>query len=254
MAELRLRALRGIGEIRPGERLGEVLTDALRHNDVVLRDHDVVAVCQKVVSKSENRYRELADETPTPKAVELAAICGKDARYVEVVLQQATDVVRCSRGVLIVRHKLGFVVANAGVDQSNIERGDERVLLLPEDPDASAERLRVDIEARHGVSVGVVVTDSFGRAWRKGVIGVALGCAGLQSLRDRRGERDRQGRELRITEVALGDQIASAATLVMGEADEGLPMVVISGLAAEAFNGHEPATALIRPAREDLFL
>lgn len=253
MAELSLRALAGIGEIAPGQSLDDVLLEALARNALTLRAHDTVALCQKIVSKSENRFVDLDGVTPSARARELAALCGKDARYVEVVLSQSTDVVRCVKGVLIVRHRLGFVVANAGIDQSNVARGETRVLLLPDDPDASAARLRAAISRRLGVNVAVVITDSFGRAWRRGVIGVAIGSAGLLSLRDRRGDADRFGRALRITEVAVADQVASAATLVMGEADEGLPMVIVSGLDPALFDSPVDARALIRPAAEDLF-
>lgn len=251
--ELSLRALRGIGEIRAGDALGDILLNALTRAGLSLRAHDVLALCQKIVSKAEGRVVDLAGVTPGARARELAAVCGKDARYVEVVLSQSTEVVRCAKGVLIVRHRLGFVVANAGIDQSNIEAGDSHVLLLPQDPDASAARLRASLARRIGVEVGVVITDSFGRAWRRGVIGVALGSAGLVTLRDRRGDADRFGRPLRITEVAVADQIASAATLVMGEADEGLPAVLISGLDASLLRSGPDARALIRPVEEDLF-
>lgn len=250
---LSLRALRGIGEIAAGTALDDVLLQALAQNGVVLRQYDVIALCQKIVSKAEGRMIDLATVSAGPKARELAAICGKDPRYVEVVLSQSTDVVRCVKGVLIVRHKLGFVVANAGIDQSNIEAGESHVLLLPENPDASAARLQDAIRLRAGVQVAVVITDSFGRAWRRGVIGVAIGSAGLCALRDRRGDLDRFGRPLRITEVAVADQVASAATLVMGEAGEGLPMVIVSGLDAVLFESTSGSGALVRPAAEDLF-
>lgn len=252
-ASLSLRALEGIGEIRPGDALDDILADALARNRITLGTHDVLALCQKIVSKAEGRMIDLAGITPGARARELAIQCGKDPRYVEVVLSQSVGVVRCAKGVLIVRHRLGFVVANAGIDQSNIEAGDTHVLLLPEDPDASAARLRHALSRRTGVEVGVVITDSFGRAWRRGVIGVAIGSAGILSLRDRRGDADRFGRPLRITEVAVADQIASAATLVMGEAGEGLPAVVVSGLDPMLLCSDSDARALIRPEQEDLF-
>ncbi|MFN0314014.1 MAG: coenzyme F420-0:L-glutamate ligase [Burkholderiales bacterium] len=250
---LTLRALEGIGEVRPGHLIEDVLIDALERNAVALARNDVVAVCQKIVSKSENRYVELASVEPSTKAVELSAKCGKDPRYVEVVLRESTAVVRCAKDVLIVRHRLGFVVANAAIDQSNIEGGDERVLLLPENPDRSAAHLRDAIRKRLGVEVAVVITDSFGRAWRLGVCGVCIGCAGLMPLADQRGQPDRFGRALRITQVAVADQIASAATLIMGEGSEGLPVVIVSGVPSKAFGEPAPASALIRCAREDLF-
>jgi coenzyme F420-0:L-glutamate ligase / coenzyme F420-1:gamma-L-glutamate ligase len=250
----RLTALDGVPEIRPGDALDAVLAAALEQNRVALADGDVVALCQKIVSKAEDRFVALDAVTPSARAMELARICGKDPRFVEVVLQQSTQVVRCVKDVLIVRHRLGFVVANAGVDQSNIDGAGKRVLLLPEDPDASAARLRDAIRARLGVRVGVLVTDSFGRPWRMGVCGTCIGCAGLVALADARGRLDRFGRPLRVTQIAVADAIAAAAALAMGEADEGRPIVVVSGVDPEFLGDGGPAAHLIRPAEADLFL
>lgn len=251
---LKLTALDGVPEIRPGDALDVVLANALEQNQVALTDGDVVALCQKIVSKAENRFVALDTIEPNPRAMELAQRCGKDPRFVAVVLQQSTQVVRCVKDVLIVRHRLGFVVANAGVDQSNIEGGGTRVLLLPEDPDASAARIRDLIAARLGVRVGVLVTDSFGRPWRMGVCGTCIGCAGLVPLADARGRLDRFSRPLRVTQIAVADAIAAAATLAMGEADEGRPIVIVSGVDPEYLQSSGPATQLVRPAEADLFL
>ena len=169
------------------------------------------------------------------------------------MLQQSTHVVRCVKDVLIVQHRLGFVVANAGVDQSNIEGGGSRVLLLPEDPDRSAARMRDAIARQLGVRVGVLITDSFGRPWRLGVCGTCIGCAGLVPLADVRGSPDRFGRPLRVTQIAVADQLAAAATLVMGEADEGRPIVLVSGVPPEFMAGEAPAADLVRPIDTDLF-
>jgi coenzyme F420-0:L-glutamate ligase/coenzyme F420-1:gamma-L-glutamate ligase len=248
-----LTALEGVPEIQPGQPLDRVLLWALEHNRVSLADGDVVAMCQKIVSKAENRFVELDAIEPSVRAGELAQRCGKDPRFVEIVLQQSTHVVRCLKDVLIVRHRLGFVVANAGVDQSNIEGGGRRVLLLPEDPDRSAARIRDAIAMQLGVRVGVLITDSFGRAWRLGVCGTCIGCAGLVPLADVRGRPDRFGRPLRVTQIAVADQLAAAAALVMGEADEGRPIVVVSGVPPEFVAGAAPATDLIRPIDNDLF-
>ncbi len=210
-------------------------------------------MCQKIVSKAENRFVELDTVEPGARAVELAQRCGKDPRFVEIVLQQSTHVVRCVKDVLIVQHRLGFVVANAGVDQSNIEGGGSRVLLLPEDPDRSAARMRDAIARQLGVRVGVLITDSFGRPWRLGVCGTCIGCAGLVPLADVRGRPDRFGRPLRVTQIAVADQLAAAATLVMGEADEGRPIVLVSGVPPEFMAGEAPAADLVRPIDTDLF-
>jgi coenzyme F420-0:L-glutamate ligase/coenzyme F420-1:gamma-L-glutamate ligase len=251
---LRLTALEGVPEIHPGDSLDAVLSKALEQNQLRLADGDVVALCQKIVSKSEDRFMALDSVVPGPRAAELAQRCNKDPRFVEVVLRQSTQVVRCVRDVLIVRHRLGFVVANAGVDQSNIDNAGSRVLLLPEDPDRSAARIREAIRARLGVRVAVLITDSFGRPWRMGVCGTCIGCAGLVPLVDARGRPDRFGRPLRVTQIAVADAIAAAAALAMGEADEGRPIVVVSGVSAEFLTGGGPATLLVRPAEADLFL
>ena len=248
-----LTALEGVPEIQPGQALDRVLLTALEHNGVRLADGDVVAMCQKIVSKAENRFVELDTIEPGARAVELAQRCAKDPRFVEIVLQQSTHVVRCVKDVLIVQHRLGFVVANAGVDQSNIEGGGSRVLLLPEDPDRSAARMRDAIARQLGVRVGVLITDSFGRPWRLGVCGTCIGCAGLVPLADVRGNPDRFGRPLRVTQIAVADQLAAAATLVMGEADEGRPIVLVSGIPPEFLAGEAPAADLVRPIDADLF-
>lgn len=251
--KLRFDALEGVPEIRRGDALDAVLEQALKANDLRLADGDVVVLCQKIVSKSENRYVDLASVTPGERAQDLAARCLKDARLVELVLRESSEVLRCVKDVLIVRHRLGFVVANAGIDQSNIEDGPECALLLPEDPDTSAARLRGAIQRRLGASVAVLISDSFGRPWRLGVCGVCIGCAGMQALLDQRGRPDRQGRKLRVTQIAAADEIAAAAALLMGEADEGRPICIVSGVPAEYFAGDAGAVGLVRPLKEDLF-
>lgn len=246
-------ALEGVPEIQSGDDLADVIATALTANGITLRAYDVVAVAQKIVSKAEGRYLRLDSIEPSDRAREMAITCAKDPRFVEAVLRESTEVVRCVRDVLIVRHRLGFVVANAGVDQSNIVDAGEHVLLLPADPDASAARLRAALHARFAVPLAVIVTDSFGRPWRVGVCGTAIGCAGLAALVDMRGKADRFGRALRITQVAVADEIAAAATLAMGEADEGRPIAIVSGVAREFFSEDASARALIRPAGLDLF-
>jgi len=251
---MKLTTLTDVPEVRPGDWVADVLLTALEQNQVALAHGDVVALCQKIVSKAEDRFVALDTVVPSSRAVELAQLCNKDPRFVEVVLRQSTHVVRCAKDVLIVRHRLGFVVANAGVDQSNIEGAGGRVLLLPDDPDRSAARIRDAIGVRLGVRVGVLITDSFGRAWRLGVCGVCIGCAGLIPLVDARGRLDRFGRPLRVTQIAVADAIAAAAAFAMGEADEGRPIVVVSGVAPELLAEGASATQLIRPAEADLFL
>lgn len=250
MSPLTLTALEGIGEIHPGDDLGRILSDALAQSPTSIRPQDILVVAQKVVSKAEGRYVDLAAVQVSARAAELARVTRKDPRLVELVLGESVEVLRAKADVLIVRHRLGFVMANAGIDRSNIA-GPDRVLLLPRDPDGSAAGLRRSLTERCGVEMGIVISDSFGRPWRRGVTNVALGSAGLPALIDRRGEADRHGRRLEVTEVAFADQLACAAGLVMGEGAEGRPAVLVSRLSWKAPS--VPASALIRPLHEDLF-
>jgi coenzyme F420-0:L-glutamate ligase/coenzyme F420-1:gamma-L-glutamate ligase len=248
-----LSAVEGLPEIEPGMDLAEVLAAKLRALDPALTDGDVVVVAQKIVSKADSRYVDLCSVSPSPRAAELAVITRKDPRLIEIILGESSEILRAVRDVLIVRHRLGFVMAQAGVDQSNVSDGPngERALLLPVDPHASATRLRDALGTRLGFRPGLIISDSFGRPWRLGVVNIALGAAGIASLWDRRGEADRSGRALKSTWVAWGDALASAAGLVMGEADEGTPVVVIRG--ARGILPHSGADALIRPFEQDLF-
>lgn len=215
-----------------------------------MRDGDVVVLAQKIVSKAEGREVSLASVTPSARAEELAGITLKDPRLVELVLRESTEVVRAVPNILIVRHRLGFVMAQGGIDASNVD-GTDTVLLLPIDPDASAARLRQALMALTGADVGVVINDSWGRAWRIGTVGTAIGVAGLPGLIDMRGKPDLNGRILRVTEIGHADEIAAAASLLMGQADEGRPVVILRGLGRLAAEG--TARDLVRPVRQDLF-
>jgi coenzyme F420-0:L-glutamate ligase/coenzyme F420-1:gamma-L-glutamate ligase len=239
-------------EIRGGDDLGLLITSAVNAAAGAIMPGDIVVVTQKIVSKSENRWVSLSTVEPTAEAVALAETVRKDSRLVELVLRESSGVVRAAPHVLITRHRCGFVMANAGIDQSNLGNGDpDRVLLLPTDPDHSARCLRERIAERTGVAPAVVITDSFGRPWRHGVVPVAIGAAGLPSLVDRRGEQDRDGRTLAVTQIALADLIAAAAGLVTGEGAEGIPAAVIRGLTIPT--GDRPVAHLVRPPAEDLF-
>jgi len=239
--------------VAPGDDLASLILDALARCGQGIAPGDVVAVAQKIVSKAENRYVRLADVAPGPEALALAAETRKDPRLVELVLRESSEVVRKRPGVLIMRHRLGYVMAQAGIDQSNLpsDEGDPRVLLLPEDPNASAARLRRAIEDRTGVAPFVIVTDSWGRPWRRGVVGFAIGTAGFAPLVSRIGETDLFGRRLEITEVAVADQLAAAASFLMGEGSEGSPVVMIRG--ARLAPSDENAEQLLRPREQDLF-
>ena len=247
-----LLALGDIPVVQPGNDLAAIIADALERDGVRLQGGDVIVVAQKIVSKAEDRFVALAAVTPSARAVEIAGETGKDPRLVEVILSESKRVVRTRRDLIIVEHPLGIVLANAGVDQSNVgSDASHRVLLLPRDPDASARALRAALAARYGCDIAVVVNDSVGRAWRRGTIGIALGAAGLPSLLDLRGQPDMFGRQLRSSIVGLADEIAATASLMMGQADEGRPVVLIRGLSLPRED--VPAQSLVRPEQEDLF-
>lgn len=253
LAELRAIALAGLPMFTPGmDVAGEVLGAALRQGEKLERG-DIVVVAQKIVSKAEGRVVDVATVTPSAEAVQIGAEISKDPRLVEIVLGESRRVVRTRPNLLIVEHRLGMVMANAGVDQSNVapEDGVHRALLLPVDPDASAERLRAALSETFGVRLAVIVSDSFGRAWRRGTVGVAIGSAGLPSLIDLRGKPDLFGRTLEVSIIGFADEIAAAASLLQGQAGEGRPVVLVRGLRWSA--PEAPAAALIRPAEEDLF-
>lgn len=252
-AGLQFIALPGIPLVGIGDDLASLVVEGLEAADTALMDDDVLVVAQKIVSKAEGRLIDLASITPSARAEELALVVRKDPRLVEVILSESRRVVRAVKDVLIVEHRLGLIMANAGVDQSNVAdpRGPSLALMLPQDPDASASRLRDELCRRLGRSVGVVINDSFGRPWRIGTVGVAIGCAGLSAILDLRGTRDLFGRPLQTTVLAHADEIAAAASLLMGQAGEARPVVLIRGLAPGG--KHQPARALLRPLEEDLF-
>jgi coenzyme F420-0:L-glutamate ligase/coenzyme F420-1:gamma-L-glutamate ligase len=247
-----IHAVTGLGEVQPGDNLGLLLADALSASDTKPQPGDVLVVTQKIVSKAEGRFVKLDTVTPGAEAQRLAAITKKDPRLVELVLRESTSVLRAVPNVLITRHRSGHVMANAGIDRSNIgaDRA-ESVLLLPLDSDASASALAQTLH-HHGVPItAIVIADSFGRPWRNGVVNVAIGAAGFPSLHDRRGQPDRDGRPLEVTQIALADIIASTAGLAMGEGAESVPAALVRGLALPPIS--VPASALVRPLEEDLF-
>jgi coenzyme F420-0:L-glutamate ligase / coenzyme F420-1:gamma-L-glutamate ligase len=238
----------GIGEVRDGDDLAALIAGAAAAG-TALAGGDVVVVTQKIVSKAEGRLLDLATVEPSAFAQQFAAAHGKDARQVEVVLRESRRIVKMDRGILITETHHGFICANAGVDASNVP-GRDVVCLLPADPDASAERIRAGLAARLGVPLGVIVSDTFGRVWRAGQTNVAIGVAGLRPLQSYIGQRDAYGYDLRVTELAVADEIAGAAELVMGKTD-GVPVAVVRGLAAHL--GPGTGRDLLRAPAEDLF-
>ncbi|WP_174273152.1 coenzyme F420-0:L-glutamate ligase [Sphingomonas bacterium] len=238
--------------VAPGDDLAGLIADALEQAGDRLADGDVLVVAQKVVSKAEGRLVRLTDVVPTPDAKAIAERAGKDPAVVTVVMAEAAEVMRVVPGVVITRHRAGHVLANSGVDASNALPGGNHVVLWPEDPDRSARGLRTALQARFGVRIAVIVSDSLGRAWRLGTIGTAIGSAGLKPLRDRRGEPDLFGRRMEATLIAVADEIASAASLVLGEAAEAVPAAIVRGA---VFDADEDAGigAILRPIAQDLF-
>jgi len=251
-----ITALPGVPAVRPGDDLARVALDAMQAGRLAFAHGDVLVLAQKIVSKAEGRQVALADVTPGPRALELAVETGKDARLVELILSEAQEVVRTRPNLIVVRHRLGLVLANAGIDQSNVGAGEgygegAQALLLPLDPDASALALHQAIHAATGQHVAVLVIDSLGRAWRMGTCGTAIGVAGMPALLDLRGRPDLNGRLLESSELGLADELAAAASLAMGQAGEGRPMVLVRGL--PAFGDPGSAADLIRPLQMDLF-
>ena len=246
---LELLAVPGIPMVQPGDDLAALI--AARAS--ALQDRDVIVIAQKIVSKAENRSVDLASVTPSPRAIELAAEVGKDPRLVDVILSESTRVVRSRPNLVIMQHRRGFVMANAGVDHSNVapSGGPDYALLLPLDPDQSAAAIRTKLEAATGKNLAVIISDSFGRPWRRGTVGVAIGSSGLPSLIDMRGLPDLFGRTLEVTVIGFADEIAAAAGLLQGQAAEAQPVVIVRGLTWTAPDA--PVNELVRPPEEDLF-
>ncbi|HZY45153.1 MAG TPA: coenzyme F420-0:L-glutamate ligase [Anaerolineae bacterium] len=244
--------LAGIPLIQPGDDLAQILGDAIDRLESPVKSNDVLVIAQKIVSKAENRFVDLDRVTPSPRAIEIAKQCDKDPRVIEVILWDTHEVVRLRPGLIIVEHKLGFVSANAGVDRSNVAPdGIDRVLRLPENPDRSAAHIRSVLRDRFQIDLSVIIADSHGRPHRLGTIGVAIGLAGLPGVEDWRGRTDLFGYTLQHTEVGLADQIASAATLLLGQAAEKIPAVIVRGAIYEKRDGS--AQEINRPREMDLF-
>lgn len=251
--KLELITLEGVPLVNAGNDLAGFVVDSLARRGLTLEKRDVLVVAQKIVSKSEGRLVRLADVQPSSRAREISRIADKDPRLVEIILRESREVLRMRAGVIVVEDVRGLVLANAGVDASNAnaDGGDESVLLLPADPDASAGRLRDELRTRTGVEIGIVINDSIGRAWRNGTIGTAIGVSGLPALLDLRGERDLFGRALRTTDLGLADEIAAAASLLMGQAGEGRPLILARGVPYDRREGS--AHELLRQKSLDFF-
>ena len=250
---LSLLALKDFPLVHPGDNVAGLLCDSLTANELELQPGDVVVVAQKIISKAEGRYARLTDMEASSEAVDLATKVQKDPRLVELILRESKEVVRYRPGVLIVEHRLGYVHANAGIDKSNLPDWDTdpKVLLLPEDPDASAAEIQSVLRERFDGPHAVIINDSAGRAWRVGTVGMAIGTAGIEPVHNQVGCQDLFGRELEVTEVAIADELAAAASILMGQADEGCPVVIVRG--AHWSPSTEGSTSLIRSLETDLF-
>ena len=257
---LTITPLPNIPLIEKGDNLAEIILQ----NSPPLEDGDIFVLAQKIVSKAEDRLVNLADVEPSADALQLATLTQKDARVVELILQESNEIVRARPGLIIVEHKLGFICANAGIDHSNVSpplpkgeglgvRGesDEYALLLPENPDRSAQELRNTLEASTGKKLGILIIDSHGRAWREGIVGITIGVAGVPALIDKRGDPDLFGRELHVTQIGAADELAAAASLMMGQANEGKPIVHARGFPYPLREGS--LGELIRSKEKDLF-
>ena len=255
MPTLTLTSLQHIPIIRHGDDLADIVVDALHKNHIDLLGNDILVIAQKIVSKAEGRAVNLAGVTPSQRATDLAENIQKDARLVELILRESNEVLRTRVGTIVVEHKLGFVCANAGIDHSNVagtgNANEEWVLLLPAEPDRSAEKIRQTIQTKTGKRVGILIIDSHGRAWRNGTVGVAIGIAGLPGVQDLRGEQDLFGFTLRITQVGVADELAAAASLTMGQAAEGTPVVHVRGFPYPLREGS--LQEILRPKEQDLF-
>lgn len=252
---LTLTPLDNIPLIRRDDNLADIVLKSLQDTGLELQDNDILVITQKIVSKAEGRKVNLAAVMPSPRAIELAQQTEKDPRMVELMLQESSEVLRTRVGTIIVEHRLGFICANAGIDHSNVagmgDSTEEWVLLLPEDPDRSCALIRKEIESKTGKHIGVVIIDSHGRAWRNGTVGVAIGMSGVPGIVDKRGDMDLFGYTLRVTVIGAADELAAAASLVMGQASEGKPVVHVRGF---PYPLHESSVKeLIRPKEQDLF-
>ncbi len=249
--QLTVTAIPGIPLIREGDDLCEVILQGLKQADLTLQDDDILIIAQKIISKTEGRAVALSSVTASDEAKKLAEATEKEAEIVQLILDESREILRHRPGVLIAEHKQGYVLANAGIDRSNVDADSDQVLLLPEDSNASAAKLRSELEAAANTTLGVIIADSVGRAWRMGTTGMALGSSGVTALANLRGSRDLFDRELQVSEHAIADSIASAAELLMGEANEATPVVLLRGL--QLADPDQDASILFRPSHEDMF-
>jgi coenzyme F420-0:L-glutamate ligase/coenzyme F420-1:gamma-L-glutamate ligase len=253
--ELRLSAIKGIPQIVEGDDLAATIYKSLSENGKTLKDGDILVLAQKIVSKAEGRLVNLTTVTPSQRAIELAEYLGKPPELVEMILQESNEVLRTRPGTVIVEHKNGFVCANAGIDHSNVRgpwgNDEDWILLLPEDSNRSADCIRSRLEALSGKELGVMIIDSYGRAWRNGIVGACIGLSGLPALVDMRGKKDMYNYQMRVTVIAAADELAAGASLMMGQTNEGTPVVLVRGFPYQLRESN--TTELVRDKKFDMF-
>ncbi|HSN94557.1 MAG TPA: coenzyme F420-0:L-glutamate ligase [Anaerolineaceae bacterium] len=253
--ELRLSAIKGIPQIVEGDDLAAIIYKCLPENGKTLKDGDILVLAQKIVSKAEGRLVNMTTVTPSQKAIELAEYLGKRPELVEMILRESNEVLRTRPGTIIVEHKSGFVCANAGIDHSNVRgpwgNDEDWILLLPEDSNRSADLIRAGLEALSGKKLGVMIIDSYGRAWRNGIVGACIGLSGLPALVDMRGQTDMYNYQMRVTVIAAADELAAGASLMMGQTNEGTPVVLVRGFPYAL--RESSAAELVRDKKFDMF-
>lgn len=250
--KLEVIALNNVPSIKEDDDIAKIILENSKEDNLGIQNNDIIVIAQKIISKSEGQLVDLETVVASEQAEEIAKETSKDARLVELIIQESNEIIRIQDGIIIVEHRLGHILANAGIDQSNIENGDGHVLLLPENPSKSADQIRRTIESSLAVEVGVIITDSMGRAWRLGTTGHAIGSSGVKTIIDLRGKKkDLFGRELQTTVIGFADQIASSAALVMGESNEGKPIAIVRGI--DMPSDSDSVNDLIRSKEEDLF-
>jgi len=254
ISKLEVSALNHVPSIKESDDIAEIILKSMHKDSLELEDNDIVVIAQKIISKAEGCLIDLESIAPSSESIKIAERTDKDPRLVELIIQESKEIIRIEKGVIIVEHRLGHILANAGIDQSNIDHkpDKETVLLLPKNPNKSAKKIKEYIENQTGKTIGVIITDSMGRPWRLGTIGYAIGASGVKTIVDLRQKKtDLYGRELQTTVIGLADQIASAATLIMGESNEGKPIVLVKGI--DMPSDSDTVDDLIRPKEEDLF-
>lgn len=252
MVPLQCWALDGLPEVHPGDDVSSIIAAAFKANGLSVQHGDIIVIAQKIISKAESRYAYLHEVDASEEAEKLALQCDKDPRLVQLILDESVEVIRVRPGVIIVEHNSGYVHANAGIDRSNLPHTEqERVLLLPKDSDASAQKIQQHLSAQYNAPCGVIINDSAGRAWRNGTLGFAIGTAGFNPLVDMVGKKDMHGRVMEVTEVAVADELAAAASFLMGQADEARPVVLIRGADVEL--GEFASNVLVREKAKDMF-